>query len=289
MPNPPWTHPATGLNFEERSFEALLSGAPLPAAAPAGSQFLADVMDALSAPTTGDELAGFATARAAYLTQFGTLPRHGRALRRRPAMPNTLFNPKIATAVAAGVLGLGGLSAAAYAGALPDTAQDVAHHVIGAPATHPGKGAGHAPKQAGTPTSTPVGPDATGPAAFGLCMAYAHGDGEAAGGSVAFTNLATAAGGADKIEAYCATIPHPGKAGASHAVGKPSTLPSHPVGKPSTLPSHPVGPPSSLPSHPTGPPSSLPAHPTGPPSTLPAHPTGKPSTVPAPTSHPTGH
>lgn len=206
-------------------------------------------------------------------------------------MLDRLPSPKIAAALATGVLSLGGLGAAAYASALPDTAQDVAHHVIGAPAAHPGKGSDHAPEQAGAPMSTPAGPDATGAAAFGLCTAYAHSDGHGAEASVAFASLATAAGGADKIEAYCATVAHPGSSASqpsavpSHAVGAPSTLPAHPTGRPTTLPPHPTGQPSSLPAHPTGQPSSLPSHPTAQPSTPPAHPTGEPSTLPA---HPTG-
>jgi len=57
--------------------------------------------------------------------------------------------------------------------------------------------------------------------------------------SVAFRNLATAAGGVNKIAAYCAKVPHPGasEAGRSstHPSGKPST---HPGGKPTPLPSH---------------------------------------------------
>ena len=63
-----------------------------------------------------------------------------------------------------------------------------------------------------------MGPDATGPAAFGLCRAWAnhekHDDGtKRAQGSVAMRNLAEAAGGESRVEDYCATVPHPsGKA-----------------------------------------------------------------------------
>jgi hypothetical protein len=315
MPYLSWIPAAeTDLPYEERSFDALLSGELLPNEAPADSRLVAELISALTAPTAADELAGFSGARAAYTTLFAP-GSHGRALRWRPPMLDSLFRPKIAAALATGVLSLGGLGTAAYAGALPDTAQDVAHHVIGAPATHPGKGGSHAPEQGGAPTSAPAGPDATGPAAFGLCTAHAHANGRSTEGSAAFANLATAAGGADKIDAYCATIAHPGSSAAGHATGKPSAVPSHavgmpstvparPTGKPSPMPSHPTGPPSSMPSHPTGPPSSMPSHRTGPPSTLPSHPTshptgkpssmpshptGRPSTVPAPTSHPTGH
>ena len=301
MPYLPWNRPEAGLS-EDRSYEALLSGAPLPDEAPADSRLLADLVSALSAPPAAGELDGFSEARAAYTAQFAPR-RHGRALRWRPPMLDTpklstpkldtpKLSPKIAASLLAGVLGLGGLGAAAYAGALPDAAQNAAHRMIGAPAAHPAEPAGHRQAETGAPSSTPAGPDAAGGAAFGLCTAYQHADGDAAEGSVALENLATAAGGADKVEAYCAGITRPGSPTATHAVGRPSTVPAgppstvpaHPTGKPSTVP---AGPPSTVPAHPTGKPSTVPA---GPPSTVPAHPTGKPSTVPAgpPTSRPTG-
>jgi hypothetical protein len=53
----------------------------------------------------------------------------------------------------------------------------------------------------------PVGPDATGPAAHGLCTAYSHrGHGRSFGHSIAMRNLARAAGGADRIQAYCSSV-----------------------------------------------------------------------------------
>ncbi|HST48660.1 hypothetical protein [Jatrophihabitans sp.] len=294
MSLPPWHLHSNDRSSEERSFEALLGRAPLPPDALATDAFLADIVDALTAPAVSDELAGLTRVRAAYTTLYAARQRRGGTYRRRSSMRSPLSHPKIATALAAGVFGLGGFGAAAYAGALPDAAQQVVHHVIGAPDSHPGKGAGHAPQPAGAPSSTPAGPDATGAAAFGLCNAYAHADDMAADKSVAFANLAAAAGGADQIEAYCATIPHPGSATASHPAGPPSTVPSdHPTGKPTALPSHPVGPPSTVPTdHPTGKPTAPPSHPVAPPSAVPSHshPTGKPSTVPpSPSGHPTGH
>lgn len=57
------------------------------------------------------------------------------------------------------------------------------------------------------PASTPVGPDATGPAAFGLCNAFTHGGLNST--STAHEALANAAGGADSIGDYCATVPAP--------------------------------------------------------------------------------
>jgi hypothetical protein len=112
-----------------------------------------------------------------------------------------------------------------------------------------------------------VGPRATGKARYGLCTAYAHlkADGTARQKAVAFRNLATAAGGAANVTAYCAAVAHPGAAAsgkpAGHSTGRPA---GHPTGKPTT---HPTG-------HPSGKPTT---HPTGKPT---GHPTSKPSSNP---------
>lgn len=100
-------------------------------------------------------------------------------------------------------------------------------------------------KQTGAPT-TAVGPDATGPAAFGLCNAWAHAkpSKQTATHSVAFRNLVAAAGGEGKVASYCATVEHPsagkGKKPSTHPTGKPTDRPGrgggHPTGKPSTTP-----------------------------------------------------
>ena len=253
MPNLPWNRAATDLSSEERSVEALLSGAQLPTDTPADTLLVAGLVSALSGPAAADELHGFGTTRAAYMTRFTPSTRHGRNLRWRPAMLATLLSSKIAAALVAGTLGIGGLGAVAYAGALPDTAQNVAHGLIGAPAGHPGKPHGNGHQQSGVSTSSPVGPDATGPAAFGLCTAYEHAKahGQSVDKSVAFKNLAAAAGGVAKIDAYCAKVPHPGSSPSAHATGKPGALPSrasgHATGKPTELPTHPGGKPSSVP------------------------------------------
>ncbi|MHC6593203.1 hypothetical protein [Arthrobacter sp. C152] len=55
-----------------------------------------------------------------------------------------------------------------------------------------------------SPTAAPEGPDATGPAAVGLCTAFASGGLNTT--SVAFAALADAAGGESGIEAYCGTV-----------------------------------------------------------------------------------
>jgi hypothetical protein len=249
MPNLPWNRATNALSPEERSFEALLSGAELPTDAPAETLLVADLVSSLGGPAMADELGGFTVASAAYRRRYAASPRHHRTLRWRPAMLGTLAGTKIVTALAAGAVALGGLGAAAYAGTLPDSAQDVAHNLIGAPSGH-GKGHGKGlNKHNGTETGGPVGPDATGPAAYGLCTAYEHAKvhGQSVDHSVAFANLAEAAGGANKIDQYCASIPRPsgaaesaetGGAATNHATSKPKSAPtsSHPAGKPSTVP-----------------------------------------------------
>lgn len=154
-------------------------------------------------------------------------------------MLSSLLSAKAAAAAVAATVAAGGLATAAYAGALPAPAQQFAHDTIGAPSPN---ASSHPSAQ-----STPVGPDATGPAAFGLCTAYRHAKahGTASQQAVAFRNLAAAAGGAASVDAYCSTVPHPGAsssgASSSHPSGKPS---SHPSGKPTA---HPSGRPSSAP------------------------------------------
>jgi hypothetical protein len=206
---------------------------------------------ALGAPATADELSGEPGALALYRTSSAGRAVAGRRLW-RPALLSSLVGTKLLTAFAAGAVGLSGAAVAAYSGVLPDTLQDTAHHTIGAPAAHPS----HTP--GATPSATPVGPDATGSAAYGLCTAFdrdrAHGKVDEK--SVAFRNLATAAGGADKIAAYCATVVKPGSTpspkASTHPTGKPS---SHPTSKPT---SHPTGKPTS---HATGAPNSHPGAP----------------------------
>lgn len=160
----------------------------------------------------------------------------------------TLLSSKISAAVlAAGVVVAGGTGVAAYADVLPDPLQQTAHDLIGAPApettveaeadagTTSVSTAGDASTDAtsteeastgdtttgGTettatgeptadPTTAPVGPDATGPAAHGLCEAYTHGGLSVS--SVAYASLEKAAGSAEAIVDYCASIPAPGHA-----------------------------------------------------------------------------
>jgi hypothetical protein len=223
---------------------------------------MAAIVNALRQPGTAAELAE----ETSYLNAFDEA---SQTPDRKP-MRTIVIGTR--AAVAAGIAVLAAATgAAAYTGSLPGPLQRVAHSVVGAPADDQGSGdatdeATDEATDSATPTESPtgsdtshaaVGPDATGPAAFGLCTAWSKGG--LATTSVSYLNLSTAAGGADGIAAYCATIVKPGST-ATHPSGSPT---SHPGGSPT---SHPGGSPTS---HPGGSPTS---HPVG-----------------SPTSHPGGH
>ena len=132
-----------------------------------------------------------------------------------------LVSSKIALGIiVGGAVGVGGAGAAAYADLLPAAAQRSAHDLIGAPLPGQDRTADPTDNPTGSPTGTPTptstnGPDATGPAAFGLCTAFEHGGLHST--STAYAALVTAAKGASNIGSYCATItgarstpvPHP--------------------------------------------------------------------------------
>jgi hypothetical protein len=147
---------------------------------------------------------------------------------------------KVAAGVlAAGTLAAGGTGAAAFAGALPSDVQQSAHELLGAPAPHVGgvsktatadakaeATASDAPSAAAAgavegenaeakASATAVGPDATGPAAFGLCTAFAKGGLDAK--STGFKSLTVAAKGEANIGSFCADVTAPGKSGSHKA------------------------------------------------------------------------
>ncbi|MBE4718968.1 protein tyrosine phosphatase [Pseudarthrobacter sp. AB1] len=145
-----------------------------------------------------------------------------------------LVTSKIAAGIlAGGTLAAGGAATAAYTGTLPAPLQQASHEVTGAPApaaastaaehtpaaARHGKASKAAAAPAPRPDATPVGPDATGPAAFGLCTAFTNGGLDPA--STAFESLATAANGGAGIAAYCKSVPAPGQA-ADHREDKPA-------------------------------------------------------------------
>ena len=139
------------------------------------------------------------------------------------------------TMAAAGLAG--GIAVAAQTGTLPVAGgrdQGPNPTAVSAAAAHGGGGSSTtSPPAAQASSAAPTtpngqGPDATGPAKFGLCNAYTSGQGATNGGktaSVAFQALATAAGGAANITAFCADATPGGNAphsNGSQAVSSPS-------------------------------------------------------------------
>jgi DNA-directed RNA polymerase specialized sigma24 family protein len=190
-------------------------------------------------------------------------------------------------ALSVSALSLGGLGAAAYVGVLPDQVQQAMHDTIGAPA--PGHGGDRGAGEGATngtgkgsrahpvaPSTAGVGPSGASSPAAGLCRAWASdkAKGAARDRSVAFRNLSSTAGGAGKVDAYCA-----GVLAAKPSNGSPTASSGHPTGNAS---SHPSGKASS---RPTGKASS---HPTGKPSDKAtgnrAHGTGSPTHSPKPST-----
>jgi hypothetical protein len=187
------------------TLESLLDGDE-PAADDAAAP-LAALIASTRRPGDAFELRGAAEVLAAF-REVSAVDERVSAPTRRIAMLSTITRSKLIIAATAGALSLGAASAAALTGSLPEGAQNVAHSLLkAAPAAE-----GH----------TAVGPDATGPAAKGLCAAYADhlASGETPSTkSVAFRNLAAAAtqAGAADVTTYCASL------GTPVAADEPST------------------------------------------------------------------
>jgi hypothetical protein len=253
MPNFSWRARRDASGIQDADLSALLAGSKIPPDASAPLQHVADVMAALRVAPASDEAAGKAAALALFRQRVGVSSHPIRSRRRRPTLISSLLSAKAAAAAAIAVVGLGGVATAAFAGALPSSAQQFAHDTIGAPSPH-ASSSGHANNKADAGHSgTPVGPNASGSAAFGLCTAYKNATqhGTAAKKAVAFRNLEKAAGGAANVASFCAAVSHPG----TSATPPSGAASPHPSGPPSP---HPSGPPSP---HPSGPPS---PHPTAP-------------------------
>jgi hypothetical protein len=165
---------------------------------------VADVMNALTAPAERTELTGYSRAMASYGRAFA------RPRSRRVAMISSAAGLKALASAAGAAVALGGVATIVFASG----AMGPGHPTLVTPvATSATTGAAKTTPSEAEESNTPVGPDASGPAAFGLCNAWTHHqhkDKDKPGNSVAFGNLAEAAGGESKIAAYCAKVPHPG-------------------------------------------------------------------------------
>lgn len=226
MPNFPRQAHRDALPPSDAALAALLGGVGPPEEPAPGLRPVADVLAALRADPTSDELAGEAGALAEFRRSAGAgVPSRGS---RRPRVRTSPFGGRAAAAALAAALGLGGLATAAYAGVLPAPVQRLAHEAIGAPAPPGSSRAGaHLARGRvlpGHPTRT------ADPRASRLCTAYARAraDGTPAQQAVARYELIEAAGGAGKVSAYCRAVARP---------KTPLTHPAHPARKKGVPPS----------------------------------------------------
>jgi hypothetical protein len=163
---------------------------------------------------------------------------------------SSLVGAKLAIAAVAGSLSIGGVAAAAV-GVLPgpfshgaavtagdssDPSESADPSQSADPSESPDPSESTAPTvtQTGTPqpSTGPKGPDATGPAAFGLCHAFGgtKATRKADNPSIAYRNLLAAATAAGQtVEAYCATIlGTPVPTATCTATGSPDQSGDHP-------------------------------------------------------------
>jgi hypothetical protein len=229
LPGSPGSSPPT---LDHDTADRLLAGRLDPADAPPGFAAVAMVVAAATAPATPEELAG----EPAAVAQFAAMARSGSRTRatttRRAGAPRRILGVRLAVAVLAAGLCIGGVAAAT--GTFPGPAKPPAGHGPGNTGGGGGTPTTAAPAGTGTATTTeaerargagtPTGPDASGPARDGLCRAWLAGEGAENGkreDSTAFRALAAAAGGPDRIDAYCqaATPEHPKDKGSSSSPG----------------------------------------------------------------------
>jgi DNA-directed RNA polymerase specialized sigma24 family protein len=182
------------------------------------------------------------------------------------------------TAVSASAVSLGGLSAAAYVGVLPQPVQQAMHEAIGAPAPEPdAQAVAQAQKTQATRAVRLLTPSGASHA-VDLCRSWAsdRASGVTGDRSEAFRSLASAAGGAGAVDPYCTLlVPVPG-------VTTPSTLPSLPSSSSTTS----DDPTTTTPT--TDAPTDTPSSTSTPPTTPSDPPTDPPTdTTPTPTDPPT--
>lgn len=207
---------------DDHTLDRLFSGTLDPDDAPPGYAPVARLLQAAAAPVvlgarqgtdaagTGPGLALADPAReqqqiAAMVMAITAPSGQGAAPKPRRSL---LSRAKLGGLVVAGVLF--GSTGLAFAGALPGPAQNLASTVlskVGISVPHGHSKLSQNPNGTATPAAKPSqGPDPNGPAMYGLCNAYASGQGGTNGekdNSVAFQNLAKAAGSASNIAAFC--------------------------------------------------------------------------------------
>ncbi|WP_086666574.1 hypothetical protein [Lentzea kentuckyensis] len=221
--------------IDRRTAERLLRSAPGQTRA-GGHDRLSDLLAAASAPARDGELTGERAAMAAFRdAHLANAPQQRRPWMLKIALAN-LLTVKIAAVTAAAA---GGIALAAAAGTLPGQQREepapTADTNVVATTSAP------AASKHGKPDQKPDNSASPSPSLDGLCQAYTAGAGSEHGkahDNPAFSALITAAGGADRVPAFCADrlADKPGKS--DDTPGKPDTAP----GKPEDAPGKPTHP-----------------------------------------------
>jgi hypothetical protein len=221
-PPDPYADP---LAVDDDTLERLLTGGLPPAQAPSGYAEVARLLAAAVAAPSPGELAG----QAAALAELRAVTRARAAAGGwRAARADTRRRRRtgLAVVVVAGALAAGGVAGAAT-GHLPGQVREAARTILATgggepPAStrtgpRPAAGPAREGSRPGAATGGRLGPAGAGPAASpnleGLCQAFRSGNGAEQGGkldAIALEALARAAGGQDKVPAYCEAL-QPGK------------------------------------------------------------------------------
>lgn|GEM_PF-924031 len=200
---------------------------PLPPGAPPEMHDLARMLAVMAGPAEPGELAGEATALAAFARlapPVGISPAASRPARRRPSGRPGRARLPMAAALLTAAAGLGSI-AAAYVGVLPGPIQKVAHVTVGAPL--PPHGSAHRPAAIASPhprVSLAPGISATRPA-HSAARARVHG-----GTASHWPRHRMSVQGPGPVAASCIPWPSP-----TQSAAKPSPTPS--AAKPSLTPS----------------------------------------------------
>ena len=207
-----------------RTAERLLRGAPGDEQV-TGHDRLNDLLAAAAAPARDRELAGEQAAMAAFRdARLATAPQRRRPWMLKTALAN-LLSVKIAAAAAAAA---GGIALAATTGTLPGQQSEkpapAGTSVVATTSTT-------TTEKSKTPDKKPENSASPSPSLKGLCQAYTAGAGAEHGKAhenPAFSALITAAGGADRVPAFCADLlgDEPGKP--DNAPGKSDNTPGKP-------------------------------------------------------------
>ena len=269
--------------LDEETVEQLLTGALPPGQAPAGYAKVAQLLAAAAAAPTPEELVG----RGAALAELRAVVRARPAAATAPVPASPVRRRRrtgLAVVVVVGALATGGAAGAAT-GHLPGPVREAARSLLGtsggqappastdagqppAPVKRPaGAGGGLPGSRLGVSTSRGLG---AGPAASpnleGLCQAFLSGNGAEQGGKLdatAFEALARAAGGQERVPAYCQDLvpgdqkpkepkepkqPEPSGSGGQGQSGPPATTGSGGQGQGNPGQDNPPDPPSPSPS-----------------------------------------